>query len=415
MNDPEPDNNADGPHESVPDPSSMAVGVTDARLSVSGKNTSAKHDKTKVPMETAIWNKMRPIMHIIGDVSDTWERFANALSPTPPFPEDPARLRLAGVVIPLLAASFFITAYMFTKAMMFGVGFGFFGDPAIQRGIIWLDRNFPHWQRLLELRNTLLKGVPTNAQLTITLLRTGEANKAPLPPPPSVSHAPPMEKAHISGDDLNSSHGDAPLGATPDEIRAAASHDPNVAHETSGGDIDAAKSAKHGKKGARLLHFFRSTAKYTVETALGADRLKATAGSEHAKQRVGVLKRPSPELTSGPVDFRARHSGKRGHVYISAKATIPCVSFTTDPTVERMGSVDREDLHPAWTVAIADIRELKKVGGFGWKAKLVIGWATERGMSNFPLQHLFGIHPLTIPPTLCEPLSVVPRDCELLC
>jgi hypothetical protein len=41
----------------------------------------------------------------------------------------------------------------------------------------------------------LLKGVPTNAQLTVTLLRIGEANKAPLPPPPYAG-PPPPEAAH---------------------------------------------------------------------------------------------------------------------------------------------------------------------------------------------------------------------------
>lgn len=102
---------------------------------------------------------------------DTWEEFANALSPTPPFTREVYRLRIAGLVVPLFAASIFITSYMFTKAVWFGVGFGFFGDPVISRGLSWLNRNFPHWEKLLELRNTVLKGVPTNAQLTLTLLR----------------------------------------------------------------------------------------------------------------------------------------------------------------------------------------------------------------------------------------------------
>lgn len=376
MNDPGADGK--GPQESIPDPSGMAGNLADARLSVSGKQTSTHQDKTKVPMETAMWNKMRPIMHVVGDIADTWERFANVLSPTPPFPSDPARLRLAGVFVPLLAVSLVTTAYLYTKGVSFGIGFGFFGDPVIQRGVVWLNREFPHWQRLLELRNSILKGVPTNAQLTITLLRTGEANKAPLPPPPLVDSAPPMKQAAITSDDLGGAGGDSAMGATPEELRAAAAHDPNVAHETTGSDIEASKTAKHGKKGARLLHFFRSTARVTVETALGADHLKATAGSEHAKERLGALTRPHDDLTSGPVEFRARHDGKKGHVYISAKATIPCVAFTTDRTVERVGTQDRDDLHPAWTVAVADISELKKVGGFGWKAKLLIGWATER-------------------------------------
>lgn len=35
-----------------------------------------------------------------------------------------------------------------------------------------------------------------------------------------------------------------------------------------------------------------------------------------------------------------------------------------------------------WSIAIADIAELKKVGGLGWKAKLVVGWALEREVAD---------------------------------
>ena len=66
---------------------------------------------------------------------------------------------LAGLVVPLLAASIFISSYMFMKGVTFGAGFAFFGDPVIQRGLDLLNRKFPHWQKLLEVRNTILKGV----------------------------------------------------------------------------------------------------------------------------------------------------------------------------------------------------------------------------------------------------------------
>lgn len=62
--------------DAAPDPTSIAVSAANARGKVSGESDSARHDKTKVPMETAMWTKMRPAMHGIADVSDTWERFA---------------------------------------------------------------------------------------------------------------------------------------------------------------------------------------------------------------------------------------------------------------------------------------------------------------------------------------------------
>ena len=273
---------------------------------------------------------------------------------------------------------------MFMKGVTFGVGFGFFGDPIIQPGIRWLNRTFPHWQKLLEIRNTLLKGVPTNAQLTLTLLRVGEANKAPLPPPPSSHEPPPDEAADITDEHLRAVGGDYPLNANAAELDEAMSHDPTVAHQTGGADIDASMGKKHGHKGAKLLSFLKGGVKGSVETALGADRLKAKIGSEHAKNRLGVVPDNKEEQLSGPVDFSCRYHGKKGHAYISTKATIPCVSFALKADkIETKGTLGREDeLHPVWSIAIADLKELKKIGGLGWKAKLVVGWALNREIAD---------------------------------
>ncbi|KXL50971.1 hypothetical protein M433DRAFT_139400 [Acidomyces richmondensis BFW] len=372
------------PEASVPDPTAMAVTVSTARVSVQGKTVPPHQDKAKIPMETAIWNSMRPIMHGLEDVADTWERFGNALNPTPPFPKETYRLRLAALIVPLLASSLFINNYMVLKGTMFFIGFGFFGDPVIQRGRELLNRAFPKWKKLLELRNTILKGVPTNAQLTITLLRIGEANKAPLPPPPHSKEPPPDEPVEISEEHLRATGADYPLNATDKELKAAMEHDPSVKHETTGTDIDASKEKKHGKHGARLLATFKSGAKGAVETALGADHLRAQAGNENAKQRVGVIPRRHGNYLSGPVDFKCRYHGKRGHAYVSTRATIPCVSFSLDKSIATAGTENPGDdeLHPVWSVPIANIKELKKIGGFGWKAKLAVGWALNREIAD---------------------------------
>lgn len=113
-----------------------------------------------------------------------------------------------------------------------------------------------------------------------------------------------------------------------------------------------------------------------------ADKVKAAAGSTHAKNRLGAVPPKDANLKSGPVEFKCRHDGKRGHVYITTKATIPCIAFSTDSTIEKIGTADREDLHPLWSTPIGDISELRKVGGFGWKAKLVVGWAMGREVAD---------------------------------
>jgi hypothetical protein len=71
----EPDDDESSPADSVPDPTSIAVSAANAK-DVAAGGKPKEHDKTKVPMETAMWTKMRPIMHGIAEVTDTWERFA---------------------------------------------------------------------------------------------------------------------------------------------------------------------------------------------------------------------------------------------------------------------------------------------------------------------------------------------------
>ena len=71
----EPEEEGSG-DSSSPDVTRVAVGVAHSKDKATGIKPDKDHDKTKVPMETAMWAKMRPIMHGIAGVADTWERFA---------------------------------------------------------------------------------------------------------------------------------------------------------------------------------------------------------------------------------------------------------------------------------------------------------------------------------------------------
>lgn len=62
-------------HDAVPDPTALATGAAKARDKVMGDKTEETHDKTKVPMEAAMWAKMRPVMHGLNTATDDWERF----------------------------------------------------------------------------------------------------------------------------------------------------------------------------------------------------------------------------------------------------------------------------------------------------------------------------------------------------
>lgn len=133
-------------------------------------------------------------------------------------------------------------------------------------------------------------------------------------------------------------------GATDEEMADAIHPDASTATTTSS---DAAPPKK--KHGRRLLAFVKTTAKGGVETMLGTDRLKAAAGAEHAKNRLGALE-TGPRDPSGPVDFPARYRGKRGHLYITTTATTPAISWTTE----------KEDIDPIFSIAIQDIKVCQK-------------------------------------------------------
>lgn len=62
-------------------------------------------------------------------------------------------MRLVAILLPLLfGASVFLTPYILVKSTSFLIGFVFFGDPILSRGLDWLNRTIPDWQKLLEPR-----------------------------------------------------------------------------------------------------------------------------------------------------------------------------------------------------------------------------------------------------------------------
>ena len=373
--------------KAAPDPTRFADVAADSKTSATatGGIAEEKHDKTKQPMEEAIWAKMRPAMHALGDVADGWERFANALSPTPPFHAN-KRYQLAAIVAPLLLMSLFAKDTYVVEGTTFITGFAFFSDPLMQRGIAYLNEKVPDWPKYLQLRNTLLKGVPTNAQLTITLLRIGEANRAPLPPPPRSDAPPPdkpaeIDKSTITEGGLDASHSEIEDAITVDE--------PSGTESTN--HADAQQPKKKGGIGAKVLSAFKHTTAAGVETKLSVDEVRAKIGSNHAKQKLGIL--PSKKTVrkadiEGPIEFKGRYKGKKGAIYIDSSVSpasgsrpaSPCVYFTTQ--LDGAEEVHSMSSGPTWAVSIPEIQELKKVGGLGWKGRIIVGWATDREIKD---------------------------------
>jgi hypothetical protein len=220
-----------------------------------------------------------------------------------------------------------------------------------------------------------------------------------------VDEGPPDdEPAEVTDAQLRATGAEPPLNATEGELdEAVRRYDPAVKHETGGADIDAAKGARHGRKGSRILGFFKGTSKGGIKTAIGTDTVRAKVlGSRQARERLGVVpprRKAGGDDTSGPVEFRARYDGKKGHVYLGTAATPAVVAFSTethedlatnvtaggDAADGAEGDKDREEkrtVHAMWSVAVADIVEIKKFGGYGWEAKLLVGWSLERRVED---------------------------------
>lgn len=232
----------------------------------------------------------------------------------------------------------------------------------------------------LPLSSTLLKGVPTNAQLTLTLLRIGEANHAPIPPPPRINSTPPDKPAQITSNDLATTGPDAPLNASQGEIDRAITYDPRTKHQNASPSVMVSSpDEKQHKKSNKILSFFRGAARGAVKTAVEADTIRAkTLGGHHARDRLGAVPPAEKVPISVPVEFEARYEGKKGQVVLSTMGTVPMVAFVEEKHKRR----DDGDLHAIWSVPVADIVELVKVGGYGWKSKLVVGWSLEREVND---------------------------------
>lgn len=164
------------------------------------------------------------------------------------------------------------------------------------------------------------------------------------------------------------------LGATDEEIKEAALVKP-PAHEK---EVQAPPEKAHKRTlASSVVGFFRGTTASGVESKRGIDRLRAVIGSRHAKNRVGVLRDKGKMITPiGPVSFDARCKGKRGTVIIDSTKEPPLLYFTTD--TPQNGDIQLESRKAGsvlFSMPVNEIQEMRKLGGMGWKGKLVVGWA----------------------------------------
>lgn len=316
---------------------------------------AVEQDKTKKPVSDAVFQEAATVSHFISVFADYYERFGNALSPTTPFPKRKPQVMLASCLLPFALLFQFTSSRVLLKGVGFVIGLLIFGDPLWKQAFKLLDRKYPGWTMWADPKNTILRGVPTDIQLTITLLRLGEENHAPLPPAPDTQE-PPQMKVPPDVDPALSER----LGIDPLQVSSSMQPDPQKKEEAEGGP-----DTKMTKKHSRILVFVKGLLKGGVNAGLAADRAAAHMGIKGSKYRTGVVRKgPTPD--SGPVKFGARLEGKSVLVSIIKGEDGASVGWCASEGGERE-SVIRVD----------DITEIQKIGGLGWKTKIAVAWATE--------------------------------------
>lgn len=271
----------------------------------------------------------------------------SALNPMEPFPILHNRLQLTIFISPLFLVAW-LPAAIIVKLVTFGIGVEFFAEPLL--------RKVSFWPTVVSVADLILKGVPTNAQIMITLLRAGETCHSPLVPVPLVEESPPEDEIPVSSDAWNTNTMDQPLGVSQDHLAFLAAPNTHDLDDSGGPSSEIAEAG--GKKTSRGLGMVKSGLRAAVHVAFRVDKLRAKAGRESAKNRLDVLpSKGNALIKEGPSKFSVRSAGKSTELMIGADGVL--------------------SLEGHWKVHVNQITELRKISGLGMKSRLAVGWALE--------------------------------------
>ena len=247
-------------------------------------------------------------------------------------------------------------------------------------------------------------------------------------PPPTSLDAPTAQESNSDQEDSDLEVDLSKYAVDSDRESAVAEDKSFVSRSTVDPERESKdKTTPKKKPGQKVAGFLKRAVRAGVGGALSVDQVKAAVGSEPAKRRVGAVSDPpltdisdaevttdptevenaiaeassetqDPQKTpkklipgpiengEGPSVFSARMHGKRGHVVIINSAVSPCVAFAYIKSRKALNlllqarnkEIDPTDIHAEFTVALNEIVGLRKVGAFGWKGKIVVGWALGR-------------------------------------
>lgn len=241
----------------------------------------------------------------IGGAADFVEIMQKALSPVPVYPDSYARFKLAALLVAPALGLHYVPAQVIGRCITFLFGVVFWGhEPLMQAGERLLEM-FPNWMEYLDPRNHLLSGVPTNAQLTLHLLRASEAEGNPLPLPPV---APTLEEANEA---VNEEDG------TKTKAAKAAVSDTKAGQALSSGNPENNKGVRKAAKktGSKTKSLFKRAARKLA--GMGSDVTVVGEESGAIKRKINsmVLKAKwGEDVPEG--GFVAKHDGTSGHLFL---------------------------------------------------------------------------------------------------
>jgi hypothetical protein len=199
--------------------------------------------------------------------------------------------------------------------------------------------------------------------LTLTLLRIGEINSSPLPPPPDT------EGKDSSSLIRRKARAVIASNAAPTKLEATDSTDSPTDPQTD-------PAPKQRKRWFfKILRIVRRTIATAIKSHGAFDRAMRIANSAHTRTLLELLaKKDWFAAPTGPLKFEAKFQRKRGTAVIDSTQEPPVMYFTTTqsasiddlkPESQKKGSV-------LFQIPVSDITELKKTEGLGWKGKLIV-------------------------------------------
>ncbi|KAL2837227.1 hypothetical protein BJY01DRAFT_251549 [Aspergillus pseudoustus] len=339
-------------------------------------------------------------MGALSDVTDICERLSNVVSPISPLDPIVPRLRLAGILVSICLVSSFCSSYMLVKTVELLIGLGLFGEPLFTRGMAYLHLNVPKWKEYMDIERTLLLNVPTNAQLTLTLLRLAESSSSPITLQ-TQSHSQSRALARRSENSAAAllqkirtrRSQQAPPPLPP---RRASTEQPGQQRALDSEDTRSIEPPK-SQKAAKFFRFARRAVGTAVRGHIALDRALATTASGYARGLLtavddgvggrGRVLALMPSFSGGRrvrADvFEAKFEGKRGCVVFDSppgegqgQVDGGGVLYFTTTKAKHLGDTRLRQQQPSgvvkFSIPLDSITGIRKTAGLGWKGKLIV-------------------------------------------